>query len=246
VLRLTLYSCRESFGSHCAGVTNYASGLIYQYQSGGLNEGFSDIVGATMEFYINDKRDEPDFDLGENVVKADGLKGSILRYMEEPSKDGKSIGSVCDYTNEMSVHHTSGVPNKAFVRSVRACEASACSTSLRECVLLLGPMFMYANIHRMTSLDGYEEAAAATCFTVPEYIQAKSPNTTCTAVQVKNFIRNGWNSVGLAVDADTCAVTSPKCAIPDMPDGDTSDVGFCRQIIEWMISAAGWLGKLFN
>ena len=47
------------------GITEKSSDLIYSGQSGGLNEGYSDILGTLVEFHINDSQDTPDFTLGE-------------------------------------------------------------------------------------------------------------------------------------------------------------------------------------
>lgn len=114
---------------------------MYAYQPGGLNEGYSDIIGATMEYKLNDSQDRADFNLGENLIGGGSLDGFILRYMEDPPKDGKSIDNVCDFTNDMNVHYSSGVLNKAFTSSVRACERNGCGSE-RSCVCLLGPMYM--------------------------------------------------------------------------------------------------------
>ena len=35
------------------GVTEFTSGLIYENESGALNESFSDMMGNTMEFYAD-------------------------------------------------------------------------------------------------------------------------------------------------------------------------------------------------
>ena len=47
------------------GFTEKSSDLVYAGQSGGLNEGYSDIMGALMEFYLNDSEDTPDFTVAE-------------------------------------------------------------------------------------------------------------------------------------------------------------------------------------
>ena len=51
-----------------------------------------------------------DFLVGADIFKAD----EALRYMDDPSRDGASIGNVSDYYNGMDVHHSSGIYNKAF------------------------------------------------------------------------------------------------------------------------------------
>jgi Zn-dependent metalloprotease len=89
------------------GFTEQNSNLIYSGQSGGINEAFSDIAGEAAEFYM---RGSNDFLVGAEIFKADGA----LRYMCNPSDDGKSIDHVDFYYPGLDVHYSSGVFNKAF------------------------------------------------------------------------------------------------------------------------------------
>ena len=50
------------------GYTEKSSNLEYFGQSGGLNEGYSDILGTLLEFHVNDSQDTPDFLIGEMSV----------------------------------------------------------------------------------------------------------------------------------------------------------------------------------
>ena len=89
------------------GFTEQNSKLTYEKQSGGINEAFSDMAGEAAEFYA---RGVNDFIVGHEIMKeADGL-----RYFADPPRDGESIGSAKDYTDDLDVHYTSGVYNKAF------------------------------------------------------------------------------------------------------------------------------------
>lgn len=188
------------------GVTKHSSSLEYQYQSGGLNEGFSDIVGATVEFLLNDSKNTPDFDVGE-------MLGNKLRSMEFPEENGRGIASVCQYNKNLDVHTSAGPLNKAFVASVRACQANGCSNE-RGCTLLLGSIFTYGNIQSLTTYSGYVDAAKATCNIVQEYYVARSPDTLCIADEVVNFIRQGWLLVNVAVE-ESC--NSTICCSNDCP-----------------------------
>lgn len=89
------------------GYTEQHSGLVYSGQSGGINESFSDMAGEAAEYYMQGKND---FMVGADIFKSTGA----LRYMYDPPKDGKSIGSAKNYTSGMDVHYSSGVFNKAF------------------------------------------------------------------------------------------------------------------------------------
>ncbi len=89
------------------GVTEQRSGLVYADQSGGMNEAFSDMAGEAAESYMNGSND---WMVGEQIFKGPGA----LRYMDDPTKDGRSIGHASDYASGMDVHYSSGVYNKAF------------------------------------------------------------------------------------------------------------------------------------
>ncbi|MCP4161382.1 MAG: PKD domain-containing protein [Deltaproteobacteria bacterium] len=89
------------------GFTEQNSNLTYSGQSGGINEAFSDIAGESAEFFL---RGANDWMVGEEIFKGTGA----LRYMDDPTKDGNSIGSADDYYSGMNVHYSSGVFNKAF------------------------------------------------------------------------------------------------------------------------------------
>ncbi len=89
------------------GFTEQNSGLVYSGKSGGLNEAFSDMSGEAAEYFMHGSND---WMVGAQIFKGNGA----LRYMDDPTKDGKSIGHQSDYTSGMDVHYSSGVYNKAF------------------------------------------------------------------------------------------------------------------------------------
>ncbi|WP_293932652.1 M4 family metallopeptidase [Iodobacter sp.] len=89
------------------GFTEQNSGLVYSKQSGGMNEAFSDMAGEAAELYMKGTND---FQVGAEIFKANGA----LRYMDDPTKDGRSIGHASQYNDSLDVHLSSGVYNKAF------------------------------------------------------------------------------------------------------------------------------------
>ncbi len=89
------------------GFTEQNSGLQYANQSGGINESFSDMAGEAAEFFMKGSND---WMVGADIYKGQGS----LRYMDDPTKDGSSIGHASDYVSGMDVHHSSGVFNRAF------------------------------------------------------------------------------------------------------------------------------------
>ena len=90
------------------GFTGQNSGLVYRNQSGGINEAFSDMAGEAAEFFMNGTND---FLVGGQIMKE---AGRALRYFEDPTLDGRSIGHADDFSNGMNVHLSSGVFNRAF------------------------------------------------------------------------------------------------------------------------------------
>nr|WP_238930442.1 M4 family metallopeptidase [Vibrio sp. S9_S30] len=90
------------------GFTEQNSSLIYANQSGGINESFSDVAGEAAEYFMTGSND---WLVGETIFKADN---QALRYFEDPTRDGNSIGHADNYYTGIDVHYSSGVFNRAF------------------------------------------------------------------------------------------------------------------------------------
>src|SRR5262249_30860806 len=103
------------------GFTEQNSGLLYFYQSGGMNEAYSDMAGESLEYFYaatygdlfgrGGTNKYPDFNVGAEIFKT---AGQSLRYMCNPPLDGASIDDVADFYVPLDVHLSSGVYNKAF------------------------------------------------------------------------------------------------------------------------------------
>ncbi len=102
------------------GVTDYTSDLIYRNESGALNEAFSDIIGASVEFFFQQA--------GSGYLKADYLLGEDLtapsspfRSMSNPQAYGDPDHYSTRYTGTADnggVHHNSGIANHAFYLAI--------------------------------------------------------------------------------------------------------------------------------
>ncbi|QDY07241.1 M4 family metallopeptidase [Micromonospora sp. HM134] len=92
------------------GVTSNTAGLRYSGESGGLNEATSDIFGTLVEFYAASAKDPGDYLIGEKLRST----GTPLRYMDKPSKDGKSADCYSSSVGGLDVHYSSGVANHFF------------------------------------------------------------------------------------------------------------------------------------
>ncbi|GAO06486.1 M4 family metallopeptidase [Streptomyces lydicamycinicus] len=94
------------------GVTSATANLTYSGESGGLNEGTSDIFGTSAEFFAKSEKDPGDYLIGEKIdINGDGTP---LRYMDKPSKDGQSQDNWDSKTGGLDPHYSSGVANHFF------------------------------------------------------------------------------------------------------------------------------------
>jgi len=88
-------------------VTQYTADLVYSYESGALNESYSDVFGAMV--------DRNDWLLGEDVYTPH-TPGDALRSLSSPTTYGQP-DHMNNYVNTSSdnggVHTNSGIPNKA-------------------------------------------------------------------------------------------------------------------------------------
>lgn len=98
------------------GVTSATSDLTYSGESGAMNESISDMFGTIVEYHaINEGGATTKFDywIGEDIWTP-SKPGDALRYMDTPTKDGKSIDNAKRYYSGMDVHYSSGVANNVF------------------------------------------------------------------------------------------------------------------------------------
>ncbi len=99
------------------GVIQNTSNLIYQGESGALNESFADVFGVLV--------DRDDWLIGEEVVKRGVFRSGALRNMQDPNNGGRSLNDIGwqpASVNEQyfgqedngGVHINSGITNRAF------------------------------------------------------------------------------------------------------------------------------------
>jgi bacillolysin len=88
------------------GVTEATSDLIYQYESGALNEAFSDIMGTSVEYFYG----TGNWTIGEDIMPTD----DGIRDMADPGSDGDPSDYDERYTGTADsggVHTNSGIAN---------------------------------------------------------------------------------------------------------------------------------------
>ena len=105
-------------------VTSFTSKLIYQNESGALNEAFSDIVGTGVEFFIAEsgrhQPEQPDYLIGEDVLKPGGMRSLV---------DPRSLGDPDHYSvrflgnaDNGGVHTNSLIAAHAFYLAIEGGE----------------------------------------------------------------------------------------------------------------------------
>jgi len=99
------------------GLTYSTAGLIYQGESGGLNEAASDIMGTLVEAYTHRKAGEDSTipSTGTDwVMGAKTRPSGPLRFMKKPSKDYLSADNWYEGLDWLEVHYSSGPMNRCF------------------------------------------------------------------------------------------------------------------------------------
>lgn len=99
------------------GVIQNTAGLVYEYQSGAINESFADIFGTMI--------DRDDWKLGEDIVNTQYFSSGAMRDLSNPNNGGNELGDIGWQPKDMTeyytgsgdnggVHINSGIPNRAY------------------------------------------------------------------------------------------------------------------------------------
>ena len=219
------------------GFTEFHSNLEYAGMSGGLNESFSDIAGALGELYL--EGDGADMQVGEDIFIADGA----LRYMCDPRADRAyykeeyglddfgSIDHASDFTRDIDVHFSSGVPNKAFCLAVGRFRATSGGGSAADAARRVGAAWYEANSSYWTSGTSYTEG----CQGVIDAARALGFSSEEVAA-----LADSWADVGVECEGQTTSCDSNGTC--DLDAGETcascsGDCGACSE-------ECGWFKKL--
>jgi len=102
------------------GVTQYEANLVYQGQSGALNESISDVFGSlTRQYAHKETADKADWLIGPDVVgpalkpalRSMKAPGTANKYDKQPADMDHFVKTAAD---NGGVHVSSGIPNRAF------------------------------------------------------------------------------------------------------------------------------------
>jgi Zn-dependent metalloprotease len=179
------------------GVTQYTSNLNYSYQSGALNEAFSDIFGSLVkQRLLGQTATDADWLIGKGLFTAN-VNGVALRSMKAPGtayndpvlgKDPQP-GTMHDYVNTTEdnggVHINSGIPNHAFYLMATSIGGNAWEKS--------GKIWYISARDKFKSNTNFQNAADLTFQTAGELFGVGSPEQIA--------VQNGWEGVGITIGA---------------------------------------------
>jgi bacillolysin len=202
-------------------VTDCTSVLVYADESGALNESFSDIVGANVEFYADalgrDPAAAPDWLVGEDIsLVPDAAPG--FRNMANPAEDGdpdhyseRQIGGV----DNGGVHTNSGIPNHAYYLLANGGQNAGCALGHPHCtgagaVTVTGIGLAAADQVFFLAFAGLPENATM--------CQARAATEAVALPSQLPSVSDAWRSVGLtdAVCGGAAATPTPT-ATPVSP-----------------------------
>ena len=175
------------------GVTQFTSGLVYQGESGALNEHFSDVFGtAITQWAAGEAPAEADWLIGDEIMGPD-LYGEALRSMAHPGTayDNPILGSdpqpahyADRYTGTADnggVHINSGIPNRAFYLSAMEMGDTGEATRI-----------WYHALQALPATATFAQAAVQVATSAR--ILAKSGAVSKGATQI---VRGAWRTVGV-------------------------------------------------
>ncbi len=182
------------------GVTSATANLNYSGDAGGLNEATSDIFGTMVEFTANNTADVGDYLIGE-LINING-NGTPLRYMDRPSRDGRSVDCWSTSVAALDPHYSSGVGNHVFyllaegsgAKTVNgvAYDSPTCNGTTTSGIGRTGASAIWyrALTVYMTSTTTYPQARVASLRAATDLFGAASPQYAATAA--------AWSAVAVS------------------------------------------------
>lgn len=168
-------------------VTDTSSDLIYQNESGALNEAISDIFGTLVEFYDNNN---PDYEIGEDIYTPNKANDA-LRSMSDPAKYGDPDHYSKRYTGTQDnggVHTNSGIINKAaYLLAKGGTHYGVNVTGIGND--MVGEIYYRANTTYLTASSTFSQARAA-------LVQAAADLYGASSAEV-NSVKQSFSAVGV-------------------------------------------------
>ena len=189
-----------------------SGGLTYSGESGGLNEGTSDIFGTMVEFYANAPSDPGDYQIGEKI-HING-NGTPLRYMYNPSLDGSSDSCWTTNTKNKDVHYPSGPANHFYFDLAEGTGSTAYGTSP-----VCGSAPAVTGIGRAKAERIWFRALDVYFTSNTSYVNNTTPSNTARAYTLRaaTDLYGSCSTEYKAVQAAWAAVASPAATRPARP-----------------------------
>ena len=175
------------------GVTQFEAGLVYQGQSGALNESLSDVFGVLVkQWKLKQTAAKADWLIGAGLL-AKGVQGVALRSMKAPGTayDDPRLGKdpqpahMKDYDHSAGdhggVHTNSGIPNYAFYLTATALGGNAWDKA--------GKIWYDTLCNRLRADSDFAAAATATVKSAADLFGAKSAE--------QKAVQSAWKQVGV-------------------------------------------------
>ena len=191
------------------GVVQFSAGLIYQDQSGALNEHFADVFGSLVkQFQKKQTADKADWLIGQGLLAA-GVKGVALRSLKTPGSayNDPLLGRdpqpahiknfLKTEDDNGGVHINSGIPNKAFHTLATILGGFAWERA--------GRIWYETLTRKLTNSATFQQCADAT------YEAAGALFGVGKAEQLA--VRQAWQAVGMDVTKGLVVVSGPKLTV---------------------------------
>ena len=188
------------------GVTQYTGKLVYSYQSGALNESFSDVFGSLVkQRTLGQTAGQADWIIGEGLFTSN-VNGVGIRSMKAPGTayDDPVLGKdpqpahMDNYVNTTSdnggVHINSGIPNHAFYLTAVEIGGNAWEKA--------GNIWYVTLRDRIQPNSNFQNAADLTYAVAGELYGANSLE--------QQAVAHGWAGVGITIGGSTDG-QSPGC-----------------------------------
>lgn len=177
------------------GVVQFEAGLIYQNESGALNESFADVFGSLVKQYaLKQSVEQADWLIGQGLL-ADGVSGLALRSLAAPGTayDDPMLGrdpQPAHYRDRYQgqqdnggVHINSGIPNRAFYLAATAIGGNAWEKAGRIWYLALRDV--------LRSRSTFRSAARATVNVAGQLYGLNGTE--------QSAVREAWREVGVTL-----------------------------------------------
>lgn len=181
------------------GVTDYSSQLIYENESGALNEAFSDMMGTAIEFYYQTPGSgalQADYLCGEDVVTPGGI-----RSLSDPAAFGQPdhysrrfvVATPTPENDNGGVHINSGIPNHAYYLAIEGGTNRTSGLSVQGVGVANREQINRVMVRAFTQLM----PAAASFSTARAVTIQAARDLYGTNSNVERAVTEAWNAVGV-------------------------------------------------